>query len=75
MPREKNLKNDKNKLNDEISEMKTNPKENKKIYVRKKNKRTDDNSGNYYYIQSHLSPVNNAKINKQVYLHINRNIL
>ena len=69
--RKKNLKNDTNKLNDEISEMKTNPKENKKIYVRKKNKWTDDNSGNYHYIQSHLSPVSNAKINKQIYLQSN----
>ena len=69
--RKKNLKNDTNKLNDEISEMKTNPKENKKIYVRKKNKWTDDNSGNYHYIQSNLSPVSNAKINKQIYLQSN----
>ena len=65
--RKRNLKNDTNKLNDEISEMKTNPKENKKIYVRKKNKWTDDNSGNYHFIEDpKLNPGNKSKINKQI---------
>ena len=69
--KKKNLKNEENKLNDEISEMKKNPKENKKIYVRKKNKWVDYNSGNYHYINQKENSVNNARINKQIYLQSN----
>ena len=69
--RKKNLKNNTNKLNDEVSEMIKNPKIEKKIYVRKKNKWTDINSGNYHYIDSKMNPVKNAKINKQIYLQSN----
>ena len=65
--RKKNWKNETNQLNDEISDMKLNPKENKKIYVRVKNKWMDDNSGNYHYIDSSkINPVNKCKINKQI---------
>ena len=70
--RKKNWKNETNQLNDEISDMKLNPKENKKIYVRVKNKWMDDNSGNYHYIDSSkINPVNKCKINKQIYLQSN----
>ena len=69
--KKKNLKNDDNKLNDEISEIKLKPKVNKKIYVKKKNKWTDDNSGNYHFIDSEINPVNSARINKQIYLQSN----
>ena len=51
--------------------MKKNPKENKKIYVRKKNKWVDYNSGNYHYINQKENSVNNARINKQIYLQSN----
>ena len=65
--RKKNLKNETNKLNDEASDIKMNPKITKKIYVRTKNKWTDNNSGNYQYIEdSKISPVNKSKINKQI---------
>ena len=69
--RKKNWKKDVNKLNDEISDIKLNPKENKRIFVRKKNKWTDNNSGNYHYINTKQNPVKNAKINKQIYLSSN----
>ena len=45
--------------------MKKNPKENKKIYVRKKNKWVDYNSGNYHYINQKENSVNNARINNK----------
>ena len=69
--KKKNMKNEENKLNDEISELKLKPKINKKIYVKKKNKWTEDNSGNYHFIDNKKNPVNNAKINKQIYLQSN----
>ena len=70
--RKKNLKNETNKLNDEASDIKLNPKITKKIYVRKKNKWTDDNSGNYHFIEDpKINPVNKSKINKQIYLQSN----
>ena len=70
--RKKNLKNETNKLNDEASDIKMNPKITKKIYVRTKNKWTDNNSGNYQYIEdSKINPVNKSKINKQIYLQSN----
>ena len=69
--RKKNWKNEVNKINNEIADIKLNPKENKKIYVRKKNKWTDKNSGNYHYINTQQNPVTNAKINKQIYLSSN----
>ena len=70
--RRKNLKNETNKLNDEASDIKLNPKITKKIYVRKKNKWTDDNSGNYHFIEDpKINPVNKSKINKQIYLQSN----
>ena len=69
--KKKNLKNEDNKLNDEISEIKLKPKVNKKIYVKKKNKWTDDNSGNYHYIDNEINPVNSARINRQIYLQSN----
>ena len=69
--RKKNWKNEDNKLNDEISELKLKPKINKKIYVKVKNKWTDDNSGNYHFIDNKQNPVNNARINKQIYLQSN----
>lgn len=69
--KKKNMKNEENKLNDEISELKLKPKINKKIYVKKKNKWTEDNSGNYHFIDNKKNPVNNARINKQIYLQSN----
>ena len=69
--RKKNWKNEDNKLNDEISELKLKPKINKKIYVKVKNKWTDANSGNYHFIDNKQNPVNNARINKQIYLQSN----
>ena len=69
--KKKNMKNEETKLNDEISELKLKPKINKKIYVKKKNKWTEDNSGNYHFIDNKKNPVNNAKINKQIYLQSN----
>ena len=69
--KKKNMKNEENKLNDEISELKLKPKINKKIYVKKKNKWTEDNSGNYHFIDNRKNPVNNARINKQIYLQSN----
>ena len=70
--RKKNWKTETDRLNDETSDIKLNPKENKKIYVRKKNKWVDDNSGNYHYVESsELNPVNKAKINRQIYLQSN----
>ena len=69
--KKKNMKNEENKLNDEVSELKLKPKINKKIYVKKKNKWTEDNSGNYHFIDNKKNPVNNAKINKQIYLQSN----
>ena len=65
--RKKNFKNETNKLNDEASDIKLNPKITKKIYVRKKNKWTDDNSGNYHFIEDpKINPVKKSKINKQI---------
>ena len=69
--RKKNLNNEIQKLNDEISDIKTNIPEVKKIYVRKKNKWTENNSGDFHFIQTQTSPVNNAKINRQIYLQSN----
>ena len=69
--RKKNLNNEIQKLNDEVSDIKNNAPEVKKIYVRKKNKWTDKNSGDYNFIQTETNPVNNAKINKQIYLQSN----
>ena len=69
--KKKNMKNEENRLNDEISELKLKPKINKKIYVKKKNKWTEDNSGNYHFIDNKKNPVNNARINKQIYLQSN----
>ena len=69
--KKKNMKKEENKLNDEISELKLKPKINKKIYVKKKNKWTEDNSGNYHFIDNKKNPVNNARINKQIYLQSN----
>ena len=69
--KKKNMKNEENKLNDEVSELKLKPKINKKIYVKKKNKWTEDNSGNYHFIDNKKNPVNNARINKQIYLQSN----
>ena len=40
----------------------------KKIYVKKKNEWTEKNSGGYHFVDSKLSPQNNCKINKQIYL-------
>jgi hypothetical protein len=39
--------------------------------VKKKNKWTEDNSGNYHFIDNKKNPVNNARINKQIYLQSN----
>ena len=69
--RKKNLKKDTNKLNDEISDIKANPKNIKNYYVKKKNKWTEKNSGNYHYIDNKINPANNAKINKQINLQSN----
>lgn len=69
--KKRNLKNDINKINDEISEIKTNPKNSKQIYVRKKNKWTENNSGGYKFINTKISQFDNAKINKQLNLQSN----
>ena len=69
--KKRNLKNDINKINDEISEIKTNPKNSKQIYVRKKNKWTENNSGGYKFINAKISQFDNAKINKQLNLQSN----
>ena len=69
--RRKNLNNEIQKLNDEISDIKNNVPEVKKIYVRKKNKWTENNSGDFHFIQTQTSPVNNAKINRQILLQSN----
>ena len=69
--KKRNLKNDINKINDEISEIKTNPKNSKQIYVRKKNKWTENNSGGYKFINIKISQFDNAKINKQLNLQSN----
>ena len=69
--KKRNLKNDINKINDEISEIKTHPKNSKQIYVRKKNKWTENNSGGYKFINTKISQFDNAKINKQLNLQSN----
>ena len=69
--KKRNLKNDINKINDEISEIKTHPKNSKQIYVRKKNKWTENNSGGYKFISTKISQFDNAKINKQLNLQSN----
>ena len=69
--KKRHLKNDINKINDEISEIKTNPTNTKQIYVRKKNKWTDKNSVGYKFINSKTNHFNNAKINKQLNLESN----
>jgi len=69
--KKRNIKNDINKINDEISEIKTNPKNSKQIYVRKKNKWTENNSGGYKFINTKISQFDNAKINKQLNLQSN----
>ena len=69
--KKRNLKNDINKINDEISEIKTSPKNSKQIYVRKKNKWTENNSGGYKFINTKISQFDNAKINKQLNLQSN----
>ena len=69
--KKRNLKNDINKINDEISEIKTNPKNSKQIYVRKKNKWTENNCGGYKFINTKISQFDNAKINKQLNLQSN----
>ena len=69
--KKKNLKNDINKVNDEISENKINQKTERKIYIRKKNNWTQKNSGGYQYFYIKKNPVNNSKINKQINLQSN----
>ena len=69
--KKKHLKNDINKVNDEISDNKINPKKEKLIYIRKKNNWTQKNSGGYQYFYIKKNPVNNSKINKQINLQSN----
>ena len=69
--KKRNLKNDINKINNDISEIKTNPTYTKQTYIRKKNKWADKNSIGYKFIDSKINKFNTAKINKQLNLQSN----
>ena len=69
--KKRNLKNDINKINNEISEIKTNPTNLKQVYNKKKNKWADKNSVGYKFIDSKINKFNTAKINKQLNLQSN----
>ncbi len=69
--KKRNLKNDIIKINNEISEIKTNPTNLKQVYNKKKNKWADKNSVGYKFIDSKINKFNTAKINKQLNLQSN----
>ena len=69
--KKRNLKNDINKKNDEVSEINKNPNVDKQIYSKKKINWSEKNSIGYQYIDSKINPGKNAKINKQMYLRSN----
>ena len=71
LEKKRNLKNDINKINNEISEIKTNPTNLKQVYNKKKNKWADKNSVGYKFIDSKINKFNTAKINKQLNLQSN----